>query len=108
MLRVISVLIALSSVPFTSAFALDARDLQGKWVITAVNGEDDGGRSDIWEFRGDEWIVWSGNRALSPDAFTVKDDVIDLGYARITVLEYAGDRMTTQQMGFVYTLERQR
>ena len=90
--RTFLVLILLLGVPFGSALALDAKDLQGKWVITAVNGEDDGDRSDVWEFRGDQWIVWSGNRALSPDPFTVSNNTIDLGYAKIKVLEYAGNR----------------
>ncbi len=93
--------------PLTTVHAWDAGDLQGKWVITAVNDEDDGDRSEVWEFRGDQWIAWSSGRALPADTFAVKGDVIDLGYAKIKVLEIAGRRMRTEQMGFVYTLEKQ-
>lgn len=103
----IALLIALLIFPVSSVLAWDVDDLQGKWVITAMNGEDDGDRSDVWEFRGDKWIAWSGGRAMSPDPFTVKGDEIDLGYIQIKVLELSGKRMKTEQMGFVYDLEKQ-
>ena len=90
-----------------SALAWDAKDLQGKWVITELDGEDTGDRSDVWEFKGDQWIAWTSGRALPGDPFSVTGNVIDLGYAKIKVLEFSGKRMKTEQMGFVYTLERQ-
>ena len=91
----------------TSAHALDPSQLQGKWVITLVEGmPDDGDRSDVWEFKGDQWIVWTGKHSLPPDRYTIDGDTIDLGYAKIKVLEISADRMRTEQMGFVYRLER--
>ena len=102
-----ALLLGILLLPVINVFAVDAGDLQGKWVITAVNGEDDGDRSEVWEFRGDQWIAWSSGRALAPDTFTMTGDVIDLGYARIKILEVSGNRMRTEQMGFTYTLERQ-
>lgn len=102
-------LVALASILLLCGpvLALDAEQLQGKWVITTVEGmPDDGDRSDVWEFRGNEWIVWMGERSLRGDPFTVDGTTIDLGYAKIEVLEISRDRMRTRQMGFIYRLER--
>lgn len=90
-----------------SALALEAADLQGKWVITSMNGEDDGDRSEVWEFKGDQWIAWSSGRALPADKFTIKGAVVDLGYAQIKILEHSESHLKTEQMGFTYTLEKQ-
>jgi hypothetical protein len=48
----------------------------------------------------------SGHR-ISPDNFKVKGQVIDLGYAKINVLEFSGNTMKANMAGFEYTLEKQ-
>ena len=90
----------------TPASAWESTDLEGKWVITSVNGEDDGDRSDFWEFRDGQWIVWMGRRQLAPDKFTLRGDTIDLGYGKIRLLSLSATRMHVETMGFKYRLER--
>ena len=108
MARISTIAIALLMVGFAgSALALESADLQGKWVITSMNGEDDGDRSEVWEFKGDSWIAWSGGRPLPADKFTIKGSVVDLGYAQIKILEHSDTHLKTEQMGFTYTLEKQ-
>lgn len=108
MSRVLRMMLALLIAGFAaSAYALELEDLQGKWVITATNGEDDGDRSEVWEFRGDHWIAWSSGRPLPADKFTIEGAVVDLGYAQIKILEHSKTHLKTEQMGFTYTLKKQ-
>lgn len=81
-------------------------ELQGKWVITSVNGEDDGDRSDVWEFRGNKWIVWMQTTDLPADPFSVSGNIIDLDYVQIEILEFSGNSMKTKQFSFIYTFEK--
>ncbi|MES2817639.1 MAG: hypothetical protein V4812_01450 [Pseudomonadota bacterium] len=81
--------------------------LQGKWVITSTNGVDDGAREDGWTFAGNQWIVWSGKRNMSPDPFTVQQDVVDLGYSKLHVLEKTATTMKVKvgSSSIEYSLE---
>ena len=98
-------LLCLLHLPF-STLAIDKADLQGKWVITAINGQPEKPRSDLWEFRDGDWIVWLDDKPMPADPYTLNGNIIDLGYFQITVLEHQPKEMKTEQLGFVYTLKR--
>ncbi|AZZ90253.1 hypothetical protein EUZ85_05790 [Hahella sp. KA22] len=77
------------------AAELSKQALQGSWLILSMNGESDD-ENDKWEFEGDNFYQNLGGRRISPDAFTVKGQTIDLGYAKIKVLAFDDDTMTTR------------
>ncbi len=91
---------------FAQAESLTAGALQGSWKIVTFNGApyDD---QDFWEFEGSKFYQKSSGRRLSPDQFSVVGSVIDLGYAKIKVLEFNGQTMTADMAGFKYQLEKQ-
>lgn len=80
--------------------------LQGSWRVTEFAGEANADQ-DYWEFDGDRFTQSLGGQRLSPDAFEVDGNLIDLGYARIEVTEFKGDHMTARMAGFEYVLEKQ-
>ncbi|WP_431687865.1 hypothetical protein [Hahella sp. NBU794] len=87
------------------AAELSKQALQGSWLILSMNGESDD-ENDKWEFEGDNFYQNLGGRRISPDAFTVKGQTIDLGYAKIKVLAFDGDTMTADMAGFTYELKK--
>lgn len=91
---------------FAKAESLTTEALQGSWKIVAFNGApyDD---QDYWEFEGDKFFQKSSGRRVSPDQFSVVGNAIDLGYAKIRVLEFNGRSMTANMAGFKYKLEKQ-
>ncbi|ABC27690.1 hypothetical protein HCH_00795 [Hahella chejuensis KCTC 2396] len=88
------------------AAELSKQALQGSWLILTMNGESDD-ENDKWEFEGDNFYQNLGGRRISPDAFTVKGQTIDLGYAKIKVLAFDGDTMTADMAGFTYELKKE-
>lgn len=94
-----------------AAFSVQAEDLseeslQGDWQIVAFQGEASED-NDGWVFEDDQFYQRFGDRRISPDTFTVKGDVIDLGYAKIQVNRFDGDEMNATMAGYDYTLEKQ-
>ncbi|GAA5218256.1 hypothetical protein GCM10025776_26730 [Corallincola platygyrae] len=75
-------------------------------MITAINGQKGEPRNDLWEFKDCQWIVWLDNKPMPADPYTLENNIIDLGYFQITVLELSERAMKTEQLGFVYTLKR--
>ncbi|WLQ12435.1 hypothetical protein O5O45_22160 [Hahella aquimaris] len=88
------------------AAELSKQALQGSWLILSMNGESDD-ENDKWEFEGDNFYQNLGGRRIYPDAFTVKGQTIDLGYAKIKVLAFDGDTMTADMAGFTYELKKE-
>ncbi|MET1080981.1 MAG: hypothetical protein ABWY06_23450 [Pseudomonas sp.] len=93
---------------FCQAQDVTQDNLQGKWVIISTNGADDGGREDGWTFAGNQWIVWSGGRDMQPDPYTLEENVVDLGYSKLRVLEKTPSRMKVSIEGssIEYVLEK--
>jgi hypothetical protein len=93
----------------TVAFAVEVKDsdLQGKWLIVKMGTMDVADMNDIWQFKNGKWTAISGGKALKPDAYTLKGDIIDLGYTKIKILEFSGNKMKTKQQGIEYTLKKQ-
>ena len=93
----------------TVAFAVDVKDsdLQGRWLIVKMGTMDASDMNDVWEFKNGKWTPISSGKALKPDAYTLKGDIIDLGYTKIQIIEFSGNQMKTKQQGFEYTLEKQ-
>lgn len=86
-----------------SAASLSQASLQGSWTIVELMNEPDE-EGDQWVFEGDQFIQVVGGRRITPDAFTVRGGVIDLGYAEITVTAFDGRAMEATMAGFPYRL----
>ncbi|TDR22368.1 hypothetical protein [Marinicella litoralis] len=80
-------------------------NIQGAWAIISMAGMPDE-EGDMWEFEGNQFYQNLGGRRISPDPFVVKDNVIDLGYYQIKVLEFTGKTMKADMAGFVYELKK--
>ena len=91
-----------------SAFSgeLTEEALQGDWLIVALSGGPESDK-DYWQFEGDKFYQNLDGHRISPDTFTVKPGIIDLGYAKIKVLEFDGKEMTADMAGFKYTLKKE-
>lgn len=89
----------------TQAAELTAEALQGSWRVVMFAGEPNEDE-DYWEFEGDRFVQNLAGHRLSPDAFTVDGNVIELDYAKIKVLEFTGNAMTADMAGFEYGLEK--
>ncbi len=89
------------------ALELNESDIQGKWLIVKMGTMDVADMDDVWQFQDGKWTAISGGKALSPDMYTLKGNVIDVGHTKIEVLELNDKQMKTKQQGFEYTLKKQ-
>lgn len=92
---------------FALAVNVSASDLEGKWLIVKMGSMDVSDMDDVWQFKNGQWTAISSGKALRPDAYTLKGDVIDLGHTKIQILEFSKSMMKTKQHNFVYTLKKQ-
>lgn len=101
-------LIAFVTLLSLSAYAseLNQPALQGDWLIVEFQGEPETD-GDLWQFEGKRFYQNIGGRRLSPDDFTTRPGVIDLGYAKISVTSFDGKTMEATMAGFKYKLVRQ-
>ena len=97
-------LLALSAISHAAEPSVES--LQGNWRVVTFAGEPNEDQ-DFWEFNGDQFTQNLGGRRLAPDPFTVEGMVIDVGYARIKILEFDGAKMRADMAGFEYGLEKQ-
>ena len=80
--------------------------LQGSWRVVTFAGEPNEDE-DFWEFKGNQFTQNLGGHRLTPDPFSVDGMTIDVGYAKIRVLEFDGATMRADMAGFEYGLEKQ-
>ena len=105
MIRMFTFLVAflVSGIAFAEGLSNDS--IQGSWRILTLSGEVDEDE-DYWEFNGNKFVQNLAGHRMSPDEFVIKGEVIDLGYAKIKVLEFDSKLMTANMAGFKYTLEK--
>lgn len=87
------------------AVDLNGSDLQGTWNIVYMSGQSEY-KNEWWEFTDDQFTQHFGEKTLSPDTFTIKGDVIDLGYSQMKVLVFEGNKMEVIMGGVKYHLEK--
>ena len=80
--------------------------LTGVWLIKSLNGQSDG-VYDLWEFDGKKFTQNLEGHRMRPDAYSVDGNNIDIGYAKIKVLEFNSKLMKADMAGFTYQLEKQ-
>ncbi len=84
---------------------LSTESLQGEWAIMQMADMEENGE-DSWLFDGNQFYQVLGGQKISPDAFTVSGDVIDLDYAKIQVHVFDGETLEASMAGFRYRLVR--
>lgn len=89
------------------AVEVNDADLQGKWLIVKMGSMDVSDMKDSWQFRNGQWTAFSGKKALRPDPYKLKGNIIDLGHSKITILEFSKNSMKIKQRGGTYTLKKQ-
>ncbi len=96
------------SASLAMAFEVQDTDLEGKWVMVKMGKMDVPAMDDIWQFKDGQWTAISGGKALKSDPYTLKGDIIDLGYTKIKILEFTKLHMKTKQQGIEYTFMKQK
>ena len=96
------------------AYAYEADDLQGKWLIVSMESSGtviEGDGTDFWEFTGSDYTVYSSGIKLSTTEFSVKGDAIIIkaraGDHSIPIVSLDGDELKVTESGFTFTLIRQ-
>jgi len=91
--------------PFVSALDLSPKEIEGAWKVLEMGGMK-GEDNTLWEFRDGRFTQnFDGHRMVS-DAYTIKGNKLELGYAAITVMEFGNGLMKAEYGPAVYKLEK--
>ena len=109
MKKIMQILVILL-IPFSAySLELSKENLQGEWLIVKVGDmdtKDMGVGEDIWEFKGDQWIVKSSGVSMRPESFSVKGQKIDFGSYSVEIIDFSESKMTANTLGIIQVLEK--
>ena len=99
----------------TFTYAYEAGHVKGKWRIDSYQerGEknwEKGKDGDVWEFKGDQYIVYSNGRRISATRYKVSGKSIFIraifGDNELKITKYSGGRMQISDKNYIYNLRR--
>ncbi len=77
---------------------INLENLQGVWLIIEFAGSPDS-EGDRWEFKGNTFSQRFGNGGTPYDKFTIKGNILDLGYGKIKIKKFDGETMEADMGG---------
>ena len=104
-LLALALTLALAALPSWAA-DVSAAALQGRWLITSVEGEPETVKN-YWEFTDSAFRQVQDGKVASDDKYVASGDAIDVGYMKIKVRAFDGKTMEAGMAGFRYTLKKQ-